>query len=303
MGTTILELSKELAGVVEATSGSVVRVRGRARAASNGVVWDAEGVIATAHHALERDEEIEVLLPDGKTVLGSVVGRDPSTDLAAVRVAASGLVPPSWGGVDELKVGHLVLALSRSSRSPRALLGVVCALGDHWRTPAGGRLDRYVETDIGPFPGFSGSLVVDASGRGIGLASAGLRRGSSLAVPAPTLARVMASLLSHGQPRRGFLGLGLTPVRVPSPISTELGQNTALIVLSVEQDSPASRAGVLLGDVIVSLDGKAVSHVGDLLPFLDEERVGTAVDLKLVRAGAVQLVPLTIGERAARGRA
>jgi len=113
----------------------------------------------------------------------------------------------------------------------------------------------------------------------------------------------MASLLSHGQPRRGFLGLGLTPVRIPPPTSTELGQTTALIALSVEPDSPASRAGVLLGDALVSVDGKAVSHVGDLLPFLDEERVGTAVDLKLLRAGTIRQVPLTIGERAARGRA
>ena len=303
MSTMALDLSNELAAVVEAVGGSVVRVRGRSRAPSSGVVWSADGVIVTAHHALERDEEIEVLLPDGKIAEGSVVGRDPSTDTAALRVGAAGLVPASWGDAPDLKVGHLLLAVSRSSRSPRALLGLVSSLGGAWRTAAGGKLDRWLETDIGPYPGFSGSLLADVSGRAIGIATSGLRRGSSLAVPASSLQRVMASLLSHGQPRRGFLGLGLTPVRVPSALTGELGQATALIVLSVEPDSPASRAGVLLGDMLVSIDGKPVSHVGDLLPFLDEERVGTAVELKLVRAGAVQQLPLTIGERASRARA
>jgi S1-C subfamily serine protease len=289
--------------VVEDKSASVVRVQGRSRAPSSGVIWSADGVIVTAHHTLERDEEIEVLLPDGKTVLGTVLGRDPSTDTAALRVPASGLVACDWSGGDDLKVGHLVLALSRTSRSPRALLGVVSSLGGSWRTPAGGRLDRFLETDIGPYPGFSGSLLVDVAGGAIGLNTSGLRRGSSLALPASTLARVMASLLSHGQTRRGFLGVGLTPVRLPAPVSTDLGQTAALMVLSVEGDSPASRAGILLGDVLLAFDGREVSQVGDLLPFLDEERVDSAVTVKLLRAGAVRESALTIGERPVRARA
>ena len=169
------------------------RVEGRRRGPSSGIAWSADGVIVAAHHNLEWDEDIAVGLADGSTARANVVGRDATTDVAVLRAPVSGLAVPDWAA-ETPKVGHLVLALTRPGRTVRASLGVVHALGDEWRTAAGGRVDRYLQTDIGLQPGFSGSLLVDLAGRAIGMNNAGLMRGTSLALPPATLRRVVEAL-------------------------------------------------------------------------------------------------------------
>jgi S1-C subfamily serine protease len=295
-------LSDELAGAVERGGRSVVRVEGRRRGPSSGVVW-SDGTVVTANHVLEWDEDVRVGLPSGEAVTATVAGRDPGTDLAVLRIEASGLQPASWADPDRLRVGHLVLALSRPGRSVRAGLGVVSAVGEAWRTRSGGRLDRYVQADVGLHPGVSGGLLVDAAGGGVGLGTAGLVRGTCLAVPAPTLRRVIEALLAHGHVRRGFLGIGSFPVPLPSPIRETLGQTGALLIVSVQPGSPASAAGLVLGDVLVSVEGQAVTQPGDLLPFLDPDRIGTELAIRLLRAGEVRDARLGIGERNGRSGA
>jgi S1-C subfamily serine protease len=293
------DLSSRLAAVFERSAPSVVRVEGRRRAASSGVVFGADSIV-TAHHCLEWDDGIRVGLPDGTTVSAALVGRDPTTDLALLKVQASALSAPAWAGPEDIKVGHLVLGLSRPDRSVRAGVGIVSAAGDAWRTPAGGRVDRYIETDLALHSGFSGGLVVDASGRALGIKTAGLLRGAAVVVPAPTIRRVVEALTAHGHVRRGFLGVGTMPVRLGPDQEKALGQPSALLVTSVQPDTAAARAGVLLGDALLAFDGHVLNRPGDLFARLDEDAIGRSATLRLLRAGEVKDVVAQVATRDAR---
>jgi S1-C subfamily serine protease len=294
------ELSAVTAAAAETAGRAVVRVEGRRRGPSSGIAWSADGVIVAAHHNVEWDEDIAVGLGDGSTARANVVGRDATTDVVVLRAAMGGLAVPEWAA-ETPKVGHLALALTRPGRTVRASLGIVHALGDEWRTPAGGRVDRYLQTDIGLQPGFSGSLLVDLAGRALGMNNAGLVRGTSLALPPATLRRVVEALVAHGHVRRGFIGIGTIPVRLPAAFEKVAGQPTGLLVTSVAEESGAGRAGLLLGDVIVAVEGKGVSGPGDLLPFLEEDRVGRSLAVRIVRAGEPRELAVTVGAREPKG--
>lgn len=298
MAQTLKAFSDALAAIVEAVGPAVVRVEARRRLPGSGIIWSADGVIVTAHHVVERDENIRVGLSDGSTVAAELVGRDPTTDLAVVRVEATGLPTPTWAGIDGLRVGHLVLALGRPGRTVQATLGIVSALSEkEWRTPMGGPVDRYLQTDVVMYPGFSGGPLVDVSGRVLGVNTSALLRGVSLTLPTPTVGRVVETLLAHGRVRRGYLGVGAQPVRLPAALGRQLGQETGVLVVSVEPGSPAERAGLVLGDTIVTLDGQAVRHLDDLLALLSGDRIGRSVPVRIVRAGQVQELTVVIGER------
>jgi S1-C subfamily serine protease len=216
MGDIGTKLSNELATTIADASTAVVRVDARSRRGSSGIVW-AEGVIVTADHTVERDEGIQVGLPDGRTVAATLAGRDPAVDLAVLKVDATGLAPASWLETPSLQVGNLVVAVARAGRGERAVLGMVSAHGAAWRTPAGGRIDSYLQPDLALFRGFSGSLLVDLNGRALGMNSSGLMRGKSLALPTAALKRVVAEILAHGGSQRGFLGIGTLPVDFRPP--------------------------------------------------------------------------------------
>ncbi len=291
--------SDSVAGVVEAAGASVVRIDARRRWPGTGIVWTPDGIIVTADHVLGHDDRIQIGLPDGRTVPATLVGRDPTTDLAVLRAAASGLTPPAWEDRDVLRVGHLVLAIARPGRTVRAGLGIVAAHADSWRTPAGGEIDRYLEADIRRARGFSGALLVDTGGRSHGLVTAGLMRRHSVVVPVATLRRVVATLLAYGRIRRGYLGVGTHPVRLPAALAQQLRQDTGLLVVGVKTESPAERAGILLGDVIVAIGGQPVGGLDDLLAALGGDRVGSSVAVRIVRAGEPRELTVMIGERAA----
>ena len=290
-----MELSDGLAALAEQASASVVRVDGGRRPSGSGVAWSADTVV-TASHWLDGEEEVEVGLPGGETASAEVAGRDPTTDLAVLRVKGGGLAAAGWSEAPP-RVGGLALALTRPGRGPRASLALVSRVGDAFRTHAGGKLDRWVELDVSLFPGFSGGLVVDLAGRGLGLATAGVARGTPLAIPPATLRRVVKAILAHGGVRRGYLGVSSFPVRLPSALAAAAGQRSGLLLTAVEDDSPAARAGLTVGDVLLSLDGTAVGHMGDLLPLLEEERIGDAATARLARGGGVQELKVTIGVR------
>jgi len=189
-----------------------------------------------------------------------------------------------------------VVSLSRPGQRVRAGLGIVTVRGDAWWTPAGGRLDSDVRVDIGLHPGFSGSLLVDAAGGAVGLNTAGLVRSTPTLVPTATIRRVVTALVTHGHLRRGFLGIGTQGVRLPADLAASLGQSSALLIVNVLPDTPAAKAGLILGDALVSLDGHPLRHPGDLLPLLDEERIGREAVLKVLRAGRVEEHRVTVGE-------
>ena len=297
MTEILSSLSDELAQVVAGAGPVAVRVEARRRLSASGIVWSTDGTIVTALHAVERDENISVGLPDGGTIPATLVGRDPTTDVAVLRVAATDLAATTWSDVDNARVGHLVLALGRPGGSVMATLGVISALDETWRTPAGGQIYRYLQTDVVMYPGFSGGPLVDATGRVLGLNTSALLRGIALAVPSSTLRRVVESLLSHGRIRRGYLGIGAQPVRLPEALTQEFSQETGLLVFSVAPDSPAEKGTLLLGDIIVALDGHPTRHLDDLLTRLNGDSVGAKLPVRIVRGGQGQKLVVTIGER------
>jgi S1-C subfamily serine protease len=298
MSELLANLSDALAATVERTGSSVIRVEGRQRLPASGIVWSSDGIIVTAHHILEQDDNIKVGLPDGRTVPATLVGRDQTTDLAVLRAQATGLAAPAWIDTEGLKVGNLVLALGRPGQNVRATMGIVSALGQSWRTPTGGTLDRYVQSDVTMYPGFSGGPMVDAPGRFLGVnSSALLRGGTTITIPTSTVRHAVETLLTHGRIRRGYLGVGTQPIRLPEAAARQLAQETALIVVSVEPDSPAEKGKLFIGDTIVSLAGQPVRHLDDLLALLSGDRVGATLPMRIWRVGQPQELSVTIGER------
>lgn len=296
MADVLTQLSDSLAGTVETAGPSVVRVEGRRRLPATGIVWSAEGVIVTANHVVKRDENIGIGLADGQRLTAAVAGRDPSTDLAVLKADASGLAAAERVNGD-VQVGHLVLALGRPGRTVQATLGIVSALGDSWRTRMGGQVDRYLQTDVVMYPGFSGGPLVGAGGQVIGLNTSALARGVSLTIPAATVERVTSTLLAHGRMQRGYLGVSTQPARLPAAMKEELDQETGLLVVSVEPGSPAEEGGMVLGDTIVGLGGSAVRQHDDLLALLSGEVVGQKTPIKIVRGGELRTVNVTVGQR------
>jgi S1-C subfamily serine protease len=297
MTEVLRNLSDDLAATVETAGSGVVRVEARRRLPASGIVWSSDGVVVTAHHVIERDENINVGAAGGETVAAALVGRDPTTDLAVLRVEGVDLAPPTWAEPEGLSVGHLVLGLGRPGQTAQATLGIVSALGEGWRTPAGGRVEPYLQTDLVMYPGFSGGPLVDAAGAVLGLNTSALLRGISLSVPTPTVRQVVETLLAHGQVRRGYLGVGAQPARLPADLAEGLGQETGLLLVSVEPGAPAAEAGLTLGDTIVALDGQAVRHMDELLALLGSDRVGASVPVRILRGGQTQELAVTIGER------
>ncbi|HEY4667615.1 MAG TPA: trypsin-like peptidase domain-containing protein, partial [Anaerolineales bacterium] len=212
MPSVIENMSNELAKMVELAGPAMVRVEGRRRMPASGIVWSKDGVIVTAHHVLERDDRLRVGFGGEEKVEAQLVGRDPSTDLAVLKADQKGLTQADWAELEGLKVGHLVLALGRPGRTVQATLGIVSALGTNWRTAAGGMVDRYLQTDVVMYPGFSGGALVDVEGKVLGLNTSALG-GVSLTIPTSTVRRVTQALLTDGKVRRGYLGVGVQPVR------------------------------------------------------------------------------------------
>jgi S1-C subfamily serine protease len=291
------DVSNALANTVEARASSVVRVEARRRLPASGIVWSPDGVIVTAHHVVQKEDGIRIGLPDGSVVPATVVGRDGTTDLAVLRAEAQGLITPIWTDDTKLRVGHIVLALGRPGKRVMATLGIVSALGETWRTPTGGQMDRYLQTDVVMYPGFSGGLLVNAEGEGVGLNTSALLRGVSMSVPYTTLERTIAALLEHGRVRRGFLGIGGQPVRLPDALTKQLDQETGVLLVSVESKSPAAKGGLVLGDTIIAFNKQTVRHLDDLLALLTGEVVGEEIPIRIVRGGEIQEVKVLVGER------
>ncbi len=299
--SALLALSNELAAAVERAGGAVVTVNARPRLPSSGVHW-RPGVVVTADHTIKREEELTVMLPDGRTVPATLAGRDASTDLAVLRLQGVDFPTAEVGEPSSLRVGHLVLAVGRpSEHGLSASMGVISAVSGPWRTWSGGQIDQFVRLDLTLYPGFSGGPLVDARGRIVGINTSG-PRSMVLAIPASTVNRVVDQLLEKGRIARGYLGLGMQPVRLPDPIKSALNLpgNSGVIVVAVQPDSPAEKAGVLIGDVLIALDDKSISDTADVLAMLGPERVGGAVRASIVRGGKLAELPISVGERPRR---
>jgi S1-C subfamily serine protease len=303
--SALLALSNDLAEAAARAGQSVVAVHGRPRMPSSGVHW-RQGVVVAAEHTLKRDEDLSVGLPDGRTVPAVLAGRDPSTDLAVLKLQGEEFPTAEIGDAGALRVGHMVLAVARPGERGRGLSaswGVVSALGGPWRTWHGGQVDRFIRLDLTLYPGFSGGPLVDAHGRVVGINTSG-PRSTVLTIPRLTVDRVLDQLLEKGRIVRGYLGLGMQPVRLPESLkrSLNLSRTGGVIIVAVEPDSPAERAGLLIGDILIALEGVTVSDTADVQALLGPERVGATVGASIIRAGLLREQAITVGERPRRGR-
>jgi len=297
MSGSILKLSDEFVEIVKTVNTSVVRIEGRRRLPATGFVWSDDGLILTASHVLRREEGIHVGFYDGSSVLAQMVGRDHTTDLALLRVEADGLEPINQINEEETAVGQIVLALGRPGETVQATLGIVSAMGNPWRTRRGGQIDRYLQTDVLMYPGFSGGPLVGAGTKLMGMNSSALLPGVSMTIPVSSLNRITQALLKHGRIRRGYLGVSTQRVRIPRNHQKELGQKRGLLIVAVEPDSPAELGGLTLGDAIVGMGTSTVRSHDDLLAQLAGDFVGRNLPIKLLRGGEIITVNVKIGER------
>jgi serine protease DegQ len=294
---TLAALSNGMADAVENVATAVVRVNGRRRRSGSGVVF-AQNMVLTASHVLEREEDLSVETADGRTLSARFAGRDHSTDLAVLNVDGLDIDPatPSEG---DARVGQISLAVGSHSRGegPRATLGVVSAVGGPVRSRRGPRVERYIQTDATPYPGFSGGPLIDARGDVLGILVSGWGRGAAFAIPADIAWRTAGTLSERGSVKRGYLGILSQPVRLPNGQSLGLTQRGGLLVVGVEDGSPAGRGGLIVGDILATLDGQPIEDTEDLLVLLAGDRVGRSVPVKLVRGGELTEVEITVGER------
>jgi len=291
---TLSDLSRDIAALVERCGPSVVRVDARRGGPATGIVW-AENLVLTADHVIENDDGIQVTGAPA-TVTAAIVGRDPGTDLALLKTEGLSSPPASRGGTAEVRPGQLVLAAGRPG-DLQVTFGIVSGLSGSFRSWRGGQMERLIQTTAELLPGFSGGPLIDADGRVIGINSWNFGRGVSRAIPIEAANKVADSLRAHGRIRRAYLGIGAQPLRLSDALATQLGQESGLLVVTVEADGPGGKAGLLQGDTIVTVDGDPVRHLDELFGKLRGLDVGSSHRVGVVRAGELKDVAVTVGER------
>jgi S1-C subfamily serine protease len=259
--------------------------------------------VLTADHVVEREEDIAVGLPDGRRLPARVLGRDPGSDLALLAVDET-LEVTGRAAEAEPEVGELVLSLARPTEEGiEASLGIITARGGPLRTRWGGMLERYLANDGPRYPGFSGGPLVAPDGRWLGVNTHRSQYGAGVALPAALALRITAKLKTGGV-RRGYLGVNSQTVELAAGLQEALGrkQESALLLVGVEEGSPADQAGLLIGDLLAGLDKKAVRDHRELLELLHSSEAGQKAEVELLRGGKPLRLALTLGERSAGPR-
>ncbi len=298
MSAEWIAISGALAETTEKASAYTVAVHAESRGSSSGVVW-RPGVIVTAEHALQHDEDIQVTLADGQVASAKLVGRDASTDLAVLRYGEAQTTAP-LGNTESLKVGHLTLTVGQTRASgPVAAMGFVSLVVKERRIWGGLTVSPYVRLDVALQRIGVGGAVVDRNGQVVGVATPKYSRGGALVLPVATVNRVVDALLEKGRIPRGYFGIGLQPVRLPENLQQRLQRqaNRAVMVLEVEPEGPADKAGVVIGDILVGLNGKPVLGLEDVQAHLHTENIGKTVRAEFLRGGTKREVDIVVGER------
>ena len=285
--------------LVERAAAGIVAVHGGSRHRStSGIHW-RPGIVVTAEEVLERDEDIKLTLPGGRLVEASLAGRDPTTDVAVLRFQPDGLAAAQTAGALSLRAGHVVLAVGNHEGAAVASLGIVAVAGGAWHSQRGGAIDSLIRLDMALSQAAEGGALVDTQGRVVGMAVLGPRR-RVLAIPASTIDRVVDQLLAKGHVFRGYLGAGLQPVRLGRPTGSvqPSGGGRGILVVSLDPDGPAARAGLLVGDIVTAWNAQPVDRVREVMRSLGPDSVGHPVDLGLLRGGAPMTLKIVVGERA-----
>lgn len=352
----LTSLSNDLATAVERGAAATVTVNARRRLPASGIVWTADGLVVTANHVVERDDDITVGLPDGRTVNAKVVGRDGGSDIAVLRLDATDVVAATKA-TEEIKPGHLVLAIGRpSAGGPMTSFGVVSMVAENglrglfpegrgrgeggprpegrgrqghrppgppperpgfpsappapgggpgWRgwtgrdfMRSGAGIERFIRADVAMLPGFSGGPLVTAAGDVAGLNTSLFGRLGGITIPNDVIEPIVSSLITHGKVRRGYLGVGLQAVHLPEAQASTAGQTEGLLVVSVESGGPAEAAGLLIGDILLSINRAAVTSVDSLQESLTGDLIGVETPVSLFRGGALTTITIKVGDRA-----
>ncbi len=297
--TNLLQaISSQIAQAVEKAGASTVLVNGRHRLSASGIAYTKE-LVVTADHVIERDEGLTIMLPDGTSLPVTVAGRDPGSDLALLRLENPSLQPAEKAS-QEARVGEIVLALGRPTpEGIEASFGIISAIGGPARTGSGGLLEHYLRTDVVPFPGFSGGPLVDIDGKVVGLNTSGLAHGASITIPVAIAWLDAENLAKHGYVKRGYLGIRSQSVSLSADLRKSLGreQKQGLLLVSIESGSPAEAGGLIVGDILVGINGLGVNSHDELMVFLTGEAVGKPVSIQVLRGGQPQSIDVTVGER------
>lgn len=290
-------LSNQMADAVERVSSAIVQVNGRQQRPASGVIY-AQDLVLTAAHVLEREVDLTIQTADKRTLPAQLVGRDSTTDLAVLRVANLGGVAAA-ATEENVRVGQLVIAVGRSNEEgPMASSGIVSTIGGPLRTGrSGGTLERYISTDAIPYPGFSGGPLIDTQGNVIGILTTGLINSVTLAIPMNIVKKIADTLTSQGYVKRGYLGLSSQLVQLPQAQRAGREQEAGLLIIKVDDNSPAQQGGMMIGDILVAIDGRAIKDAEDLQLLLTGDRVGKAVPVDVIRGNALQTLQVTIGQR------
>jgi S1-C subfamily serine protease len=291
----LASLSSELADVVERIGPSVVRVDDGSRLTATGVIWSADGVVVTTSHGVERDEELAIEQGGGTRFPATLVGRDPDTDLAVLKVNATGLPAVQAANPEEVRVGQLALALGRPGDSGlQATIGILSA---RIETQSKGQAEYILNTDAVLYPGFSGGPLVDVTGRIVGINNLMFGRGRGVALGVPTVTHIANALLAHGRIQRGYLGIRTQLVALPAPLvqSLKLEQERGLLIVQVESGSPADQGGLMLGDILLHINSSSVQDVDELRRHLRGLQAGQTASLRILRGGEVRDLSVTLG--------
>jgi S1-C subfamily serine protease len=296
-GFSLATISDLAADLLDGIAPRLVTIHGRRRGTSSGILW-RPGVVVTAEEALEADEDVTVTRPDGSQVTAAIIGRDPSTDIALLRIEEQPLEEITFHPTGGLRAGHPILAAGRQPEGLSAAFGIVALVGAPWRSLRGGQIDRRIHLDHRLDFQSEGGVALDTSGRIVGMTVLG-PRGRVLVIPSETIERVAPQLLDKGHVARGYLGLGLQPVHIDKATADAAGltEPRGLIVISVDQDGPGQTAGIRQGDILVRWDRDALPSVRRVYMLLGPESVGQSVDLGIVRAGAHMTLAVEIRER------
>ncbi len=296
--STLTDFSNGLTSAVEKGGSSTVLVDGRRRYPASGIAYAAD-LVLTADHVITREENLSVAGPDGKVLAATLAGRDPGSDLAVLRLSEKALT--SAKTADGLpKIGALVLALGRPSKAGmQASWGIVTAIGGPARTGRGGLLDEYIQTETVSYPGFSGGPLVNTEGEVLGLNTSGLAHGTALTIPVKAAWRIADALAKHGSVKRGYLGVRTQTVDIPEAGQKNLkrDQEHGLLVLWLEENGPADKAALLVGDILVGVGGQAVGDPDDLFAALNSETVGKSVAVEVLRGGKPETISVMVAER------
>jgi S1-C subfamily serine protease len=297
MAASLTDFSNGLTSAVEKGGASTVLVDARKRYPASGIAL-AEDLVLTADHVVTREDNIKVVLADGKSLNATIAGRDPGSDMAVLRLPEKVLTPAQTSAT--VKVGQLVLALGRPSDAGiQASWGIVTAISGPTRTFRGGMLDEFVQSETTPYPGFSGGPLINTEGEVLGLNTSGLTRGSSLTIPVKVAWRTGEALVQHGTVKRGYLGVRTQPVELPEAGRQALKheQSQGLLVLWLEEGGPAETGGLLVGDILVAINGQPVVDADDLFSALSGDTVGKSIAVDILRGGRPETVAVTVGER------